>query len=407
MVAVRGQDGGARLVDRIAFGAVVVLLGVVTLSSGDTDAATRDVDFGAVWLLALATGLAVLGRRLPATAALANLATTVAWHQVGYASAIITVPYLVSFYLLGLDGDRVKELLVGGLAVVGSAVAILAASDQPASSAASAVGWTLAALLLGELSHHRRMLLREYEERARRAEAETEREAGRRIAQTQLEIARDLHDVLAHTVAVMTVQASAGREALGRGEDASAAAALEAIRQAGREATGEVGALIAVLRDGSTGPALAPAPGLDRIPDLADGARSAGIDVTTEVDGGSLPEVVELTAYRVVQEGLTNVVRHAHARRAWVTVRRQSFELLVVVTDDGTPEEPGPSRATTGPARRGPRPRLSSGEAAATGFGLRGMRERVEALGGALAAGPVDGGGWHVEARLPVDGAQR
>lgn len=392
MVVARDHAGGPRPLDRLAFGAVVVLLGALAVS-GDGGPGDRGIDFGAIWLLALATGLAVLGRRLPATAALANWAITVVWHQAGYGSAVVTVPYLVAFYLLGASGDRVRELLVGGLAVVGSSVAILATSDESTGAAASAVGWTLAALLLGELAHHRRMLLEEYAERARRAEADAEREAEERIARNQLEIARDLHDVLAHTVAVMTVQAAAGREALDRGERDETAGALDAIRHAGREATGEVRALISILRDGSTPPATAPAPGLDRIPALAEAARAAGVEVDVTVEAVGASEVAGLTAYRVVQESLTNVVRHSCARRARVAVRRRGPDLVVAVDDDGT----GPAGAVP-EAGADARP-------AREGLGLRGMRERVEALGGTVRAGRQAGGGWRVEALVPGDGA--
>ncbi|HEU5152533.1 MAG TPA: sensor histidine kinase [Iamia sp.] len=381
MAAESALDGRARVVDRVAFGVVLVLLGAVTLT-GATGSGARDVDFGAIWLLALAAGLAVVGRRIPATAALANLGLTVWWHQLGYASAAITVPYLVSFYLLGNHGDRLKELLVGGIAVGATSVAILTAAGESAGELAAAVGWPLAALLLGELSHHRRMLLAEHEERARRAVADAERDAEQRIARHQVAMAHDLHDVLAHTIAVVTVQAAAGREALERGEEAAAAAALDVIRQAGREASGEVRALISVLRDGSTPPTTTPAPGLERIPDLAGPTRAAGVEVDLELDPGQASDVVELTAYRVVQESLTNVVRHSGAERATVTVARRGPHLVVEVVDDG----PGAGTAAEG-----------------TGFGLRGMRERVEALGGTLRAGPEAGGGWRVRASLPHD----
>lgn len=377
------RDGRAKVVDQVAFGAAVVVLGVVSVATGDDADTGRALDFGAIWMLALATGVVVLARRIPATAALATFGITVLWFQLGYASAIVTVPYLVAFYLLGQHGDRLKELLVGGVAVAGSVLAILGEGDQSARDAAAAVGWTLAALLLGELSNHRRMLLAEHEERARRAVADAERDAARRVAQDQLEIARDLHDVLAHTVAVMIVQAAAGREALDRGDHAHAGTALDTIRRAGREATGEVQALVAVLRAGTAPPATAPVPDLGRIADLAEVARSAGVDVEVDVDAGDVPEVAALTAYRVVQEALTNIARHSGARRADVTVRRQGSHLVVTVADDGSAAAPAPA-----------------------GHGLRGMRERVEALGGTLRAGPAPDRGWRVEAWLPQDGGR-
>lgn len=365
--------------DRVAVGAVVVLLLLLVMSSsgGDSASADRSLDFGAVWLLAVAAGLAVAGRRFSATAAIGNLAVTLVWYQIGYASSLVNVPYLVAFYLLGASGDRRRQLVVGGLAVVLSGTAILS-TDEPAVTAAAAIGWTVVPILLGELAYNRRALLDELGARAERAEQEHEREARRRVMQSRLEIARDLHDVLAHTVSVMTVQAGVAQDAMAR-DPAAAEAALRTIRDAGRGAAAEVQALIAVLRSGAESPDTAPAPTLERVVDLVEAARGAGIGVCLDLDvSGGVSDVVQLTAYRVVQESLTNVVRHSSARSAVVSIRRSGHDLRVEVHDDGQ---------SYGPA--------------VEGFGLRGMRERVEALGGELSAGPGPAGGWRVTARLP------
>jgi len=247
----------------------------------------RSFDVGALVLLAAACGFVVLGRRAPAVAASGVLLLTLAWYQIGYTNRLVNVPYLVAFYLLGASGDRVKQLIVGGVAVTGSAVGILT-SEEPATSAAAAVGWTLAAILFGELTHSRRALVAEYEARALRAEAERDAEAERRVAQARLEIARDLHDVLAHTVSVMTVQAGVARDALARGASGTAAA-LDTIRAAGGDAMSEIQALVAVLRDGSRPADTAPAPRLDRLDDLAAITRAAGVDVVVRCAADGRP----------------------------------------------------------------------------------------------------------------------
>ncbi|MDQ4097018.1 MAG: histidine kinase [Actinomycetota bacterium] len=372
--------------DRVALTFALALLAVQALNNneGARGVDARDFDAGAALVLAGAFALALAARRTPAIAALGVLGLTVVWYTSGYTSGVINVPYLVIYYLLGATGDRQRQLLVGGFAVVVMLVAMLAAGDESVSDAAAAIGWTMAALLFGEASHNRRALFGEYEARALRAEGERDAEAERRVAQTRLEIARDLHDVLAHTVSVMTVQAGVGQDALARGTD-GAAAALGTIRAAGKEAMEEIQALVAVLRNGNLTDAVttAPAPRLDRLQDLVAATEAAGVNVKVVLDvrPGAATEVAELTAYRVVQESLTNVVRHAAAGTATVSVGLDGADLLVQVSDDGAT-----SRST-------PTDHL--------GFGLQGMRERVESLGGHLRAGPDPSGGWRVTARIP------
>lgn len=366
--------------DRVAVGAISALLLVLVLGNtgSGSESADRPLDFGAAWLLALGTSFAVMARRAPATGALGALAVTISWYAVGYESALVNVPHLAAFYLLGASGDRRRQLLVGGLAVVVTGAAVIAAGEGSASVAA-AIGWTITPILFGELTYNRRALLDELADRAARAEAARDREAARRVAQARLEIARDLHDVLAHTVSVMTLHAGVGRDALPRDPDA-AARALDTIRDAGRSAMGEVQALVAVLRNGSDPVETAPAPGLDRVPDLVDAARSTGLDVDLDIAvDGDVPEVVQLTAHRIVQESLTNVVRHAQARHVAVRITGGPESLDLEVRDDGVGGDPGEG-----------------------GFGLQGMRERVSSLGGTLRAGPVPDGGWQVAAHLPA-----
>jgi len=193
--------------------------------------------------------------------------------------------------------------------------------------------------------------------------------------------------VVSHTIGVISVQAGVAAHLLHRRPD-KAADSLAAIRQASDEALGELHAMLGVLRegDGDGGPApLTPAPGLAELDGLVAQAARAGVEVMVSLEGEPrrLPSAVDLACYRVVQESLTNVVRHAGASRAEVTVTHRDGQVVVEVTDDG---------------RAGP----GNGNGAGSGQGILGMRERARALGGSLEAGPRPGGGFRVQATLPV-----
>jgi signal transduction histidine kinase len=194
-------------------------------------------------------------------------------------------------------------------------------------------------------------------------------------------IARELHDVVGHSVSVMVVQAGAERLALGEERPATREALL-AIERTGREALAEMSRLLGVLRTAGEGLALAPRPSLARVDALVQTVRDAGVPVELRVEGeaGRLPPGVDVSAYRVVQEALTNVVKHAGPARASVVVRYSDRVVEVEVTDDGS--EPGNGKIA--------------------GYGLAGMRERVELHGGTLEAGSRSEGGFSVKARLPL-----
>jgi len=218
-------------------------------------------------------------------------------------------------------------------------------------------------------------------EASRRAVSEAARRA---VAEEQARISRELHDVIAHSVSVIVVQAAAADDVFDEHPE-QARQALRSIEGAGREALAELRRLLAVVRpDGEgDGDALHPLPGLDRLDELAGSVRAAGLVVTIDRDSASaataLPASVGLSAYRIVQEALTNTLRHASASRADVTVRVTDGVLELEVRDDGS--------AAAGPN--------------GAGRGIAGMRERAAMLGGALEAGPLPGGGFRVHARLP------
>jgi signal transduction histidine kinase len=228
---------------------------------------------------------------------------------------------------------------------------------------------------------------------ARRAtELEQAREELARLAVTaeRLRIARELHDVVAHSMSVIAMHAGSGRVAVDRDPDA-ARRALEVVERSSRDALAEMRRLVAVLRDAEDkGSTLAPAPGLPDIHGLVAEVAAAGvtIDVQTNGDLTAVPDGVSLAAYRIVQEALTNVVRHAAPTRAHLAVKVDGGEVRVEVFDDG--------RAVAG-----------KHAAIAEGHGTIGMRERAALYGGEFTAGPRPEGGWHVAARLPYEAVAR
>jgi len=248
------------------------------------------------------------------------------------------------------------------------------------------------AMLLGALVRSRRAYAAEVTERLRLAEEERESEAQRRVVVERLRIARELHDTVAHAIATITVQSSAASHLIGSDPE-RAREAVDAIRQTGKSALAEMRTTLEVLRADER-PVLSDRDsGLDRLPALLEAVRAAGLDVTVtgELAGHDLPRPVDHAAYRIVQESLTNVLRHAGAAAtASVAVTVDPESITLEVTDDGVggsgSEDPGSGSAgwqTTG------------------GHGLSGMQERVESLGGEFSAGARPSGGFTVLARLP------
>jgi signal transduction histidine kinase len=213
-------------------------------------------------------------------------------------------------------------------------------------------------------------------------------EAARRIEAERLRIARDLHDVVAHTMATISVQAAMAAQVLSS-RPTVAAEALQTIRAASKEGLRELRTILNVLRQVDEGDRVQPAPGLDQLDALAAGASRAGLPVTIRRFGllRRLPAQVDVTAYRIVQESLTNAIRHAGPASATVVIRYGDDEVRIEVTDDGA----GP----------GGRPGVGA-EASGGGHGLPGMRERASSVGGTVRYGPGPAGGFQVIARLPV-----
>lgn len=317
-------------------------------------------------LLSLAQGIPLLWRRSRPLPVLVVVTAAFVVHALAVAPV---PPYGAWAALAALASRRVP--VAAALATTGVVAAILAGFLPGASTIEDAAVPAVVTVVVGVAAQ----LVRE-----RRARA-TALRAGA-AAEERLRIARDLHDVLGHSLSGIAVQSSTGRLALDSGRLEVARDALVAIEGASRDSLQEVRAVLGALRD-------AAGPGLDGIPALVTGAAYPGVTVgvrrTGDVDDVA-PDVGRI-AYRVVQEGLTNVGRHAGPCRATVTVRRDGDRLVVVVTDDG-------AAGTTADAPGSP----------GDGHGLVGMRERVEGAGGRLTAGPRPGGGWQVRAELPARG---
>jgi signal transduction histidine kinase len=246
------------------------------------------------------------------------------------------------------------------------------------------VGWTAAAIFLGDAALNRRNYLAGLEQRARDLEESREEEARRRVAEERLRIARDLHDVIAHGITTIHMQSGVAAHVLDRHPEA-AGPALRAIKDVSKQTLAELRATLHLLREGNESAPLAPTPGLDRLEALVETTRRAGVpvDVTVQGERSVLPPAVDVTAYRIVQESLTNVMRHASAAHAEVAVIHAPDHVEIEITDDGR----GASAAPT------------------PGHGITGMRERAEMVGGHLEAGPRPGGGFRVQATLPLVGS--
>ena len=257
--------------------------------------------------------------------------------------------------------------------------AVLASSAGPGASLKQAVGF---GVVEGVVMLLVRRVIGDRDRRAQIAERERDVAAREAVVEERARIARELHDVIAHHVSMIVLQAGAERRVLGE-ENASTRDVLETVEQSGRSALTETRRLLGMLRGDGNDP-LTPQPGLHDVPTLVGQLRDAGLPVELSIDGErrELPVGIELSAYRIVQEALTNAMKHAHGARASVVIRYSADAVLVEVTDEGSARQ------------RSPVP--------ASGRGLAGMRERAEALGGTLEVGPRDQGGFKVRARLPI-----
>jgi signal transduction histidine kinase len=355
----------------------VVLLAVCTLWLVQTDFASPRT------LLVQTALIAVIAvRRIwPAAVFLAASA-------IGFVQWLLNFPLLgdvallVALYTVAAHQSRIRALLATGVMEVGAIMA--AVRWEPAGTLPRSLVFltatVVAALFAGMTAASGSRYLAWMDERARRLEIERDQQATIAAAAERTRIARELHDIVSHSLSVVITLADAAA-LVGRADPDQGADAMAEVSEVGRHALSDMRAMLGVLRTDEPA-ALAPAPpqpGVDQLGGLVERVEATGLAVSLSVDGAAFPlgAAAELTAYRIVQEALTNTLRHAAARHAWVTISYDEPEVRIRVTDDGLP-------ATSN----------------TQGHGIAGMRERVALHHGVLQAGPADGGGWLVEATL-------
>ncbi|MEU5613963.1 sensor histidine kinase [Streptomyces sparsogenes] len=347
-----------------------------------------------VLLAALSAAALVLRRRFPigvlAVTGALTVVEVVTAHD-GPPRTSIVFGVVVALCTVAARTDRPTTLRVGliTVALLTGAAMLFGLRPWYAQENFGIFAWTGLAAAAGDAVRSRRAYIAAIEERAVRAERTREEEARRRVAEERLRIARELHDVVAHHIALVNVQAGVASHVMDSRPD-QAKQALAHVREASRSALDELRATVGLLRQyGDPAAPTEPAPGLAVLDQLVDGFVRAGLRVEVEAvsrDGvGPLAASVDLTAYRIVQEALTNVHKHAGPdAKAQVRIVRTSAVLLITVDDDGPCAEEPPAEGPGG------------------GHGLIGMRERVAALGGSCEAGPRAQGGFRVRARLPL-----
>jgi signal transduction histidine kinase len=375
---------------------LAVVLGVVLLGLLVLEAHGRH-DLGrAAWLgyaLSVLAALALVGRRRwPLAVFGVTLTVAVIAIAVVPPAGAISLPVVIAVYTLAqLDGRR-RALLLAALTGVALTLTRGLLQYRGWSDARTAVepALALAALFLGWEVSSRRAYVAEIEARAVQAERSREEEARRQIDAERLRIARELHDVLAHGIATISVQAGVAAHVLHERPE-HAEQALRTIKATSKEALRELRGILGVLRQAEETEPRAPVPGLGQLDALLQSTIDAGLPTRMVVSGERrrLPASVDLAAYRIVQESLTNVLRHAGQASALVGVSYDNDLVTITVDDDGR-GHPGGSSSMNGHARVQP------------GHGILGMRERAHALGGDLETGPRANGGFRVFARLPI-----
>lgn len=378
-------DGRARARSRVLFEVALVIAAGLIQIGATAAAATHQPDAiapgPAGWLL-LALGVATLPfrHRWPVTVLAFTFTTTLLYWSLGYARGPIFVSLIVALIQAVLTGHRRAALVsvIAGFFLFPWLGFIFGRSDAPTVGAVLVLAaWLTVLVSVAETIRSRR-------DRARAA-AESRAEAGRRQAtEERLRIARELHDSVAHSLSLINIQAGVALHLINERPE-QAHEALATVKQASKEALVELRSILGVLRQVDEDAPRAPTPTLRRLDDLVAGAGAAGLDVRVEVDADleTLPRPVDLAAFRIIQESLTNVARHSDRPDATLRIRTDADALTVEVLDEGT----GPRSAVEWPSG---------------GNGIAGMKERAASVGGQLDAGPRPGRGFAVRARLPL-----
>ncbi|WSQ62642.1 sensor histidine kinase [Streptomyces sp. NBC_01217] len=359
-----------------------VMIGSTIAARGQTDE-RAPLDIFARLLLFLAVAVLLLRHRRPVVAVFGSSAAAMIYLAAGYPYGPVFLAVAVGCFSAVVSGHRraawtaVSMVWLGHVLVAHWLYRWLPPSDDHAAPWGQELGvaaWVVAIVAAAEFVRVRR-------EQWAAQRAERQAAERRRADEERLRMARELHDVLAHSISVINVQSSVGL-ALLDSDPEQARTALTTIKAASKEALGEVRQVLDTLRTPGDAPR-APAPGLDRLPELVEQAASAGLTVTVETDGvrGAVPPGADLAAFRIVQEALTNVVRHSGSRTAQVRIGYGTGRIRLRIDDEG-------------PA--------TGDDAGGSGNGLAGMRERAAALGGTIEAGPLADGGFRVRAELPL-----
>ncbi|MER7364020.1 sensor histidine kinase [Nonomuraea wenchangensis] len=347
------------------------------------------------YVLLIVSGAAVaVRRRWPVPVFLTTALASVVYYSLGFPDGPGWLGLFVALYTVAAYGDGRRSLMIAGVGTsVLAAVWLIAAADIEPSAA---IGWvyfrigaSVMSAALGESVRSRHVIAADAQKRAELAERTREEEARARVDAERLRIAREVHDTVAHAIAIINVQSGVTAHVLDKRPEV-AREALRTIEQTSSRALREMRAILGVLRDDDDDGERVPYPGLGQIGELTAKARAAGLDVEVEesAPGTPLPSAVGGAAYRIVQESITNVVRHVGPTRVTVALDPGIESLEIRVTDEGRRAAPGRHPGTPGPA--GP------------GHGIAGMRERCRLLGGELDAGPTPDGGFEVRARLPL-----
>jgi signal transduction histidine kinase len=370
------------IADGLLAAGLAALLTVSTFFASHQQATRRPFDAGAVALVVLAAGALAARRRHPVAVLAVVFGATLVYFLLGYAPGPIWLALIVAFVTAVAQGHRVAGAIIAaaGFGIFPWLDTLFRSGPAPSPLSLVALpAWLLVLFGVGEAVRIRR-------ERAAEAIRIREEEALRRAGEERLRIARELHDALGHHLSLINVQSGVALH-LNEELPEHTRSSLFAIKEASKEALSELRSVLDILRQEGERAPRSPTSTLARLDDLVSQAAAAGLEVRTESSGEvrPLPFGVDVAAFRIVQEALTNVGRHAGPATASVRLTYGDRELTVQVDDDG--------RGT--PARG----------AGGSGKGIVGMRERVAALGGDLEAGPRPGGGFRVRARLPLEGA--
>jgi signal transduction histidine kinase len=342
-------------------------------------------------LIAVGCGALHFRRRWPVAVAVVTLLACAAYYPLNVYDGPLMVTFAVALYTTSAEGRPAASVALAAvtLLAVGFGEAGRSEGNRQVDdvSLAMLAGWLISLVAVGRVQYTRAAYLREVEQRALAAEREQEARARQSATEERLRIARELHDVLGHSISLINVQSSAVLHKLGKGPEpavalAAAEEALTAVKATSKDALRELRSTLGALRQADEAAPTAPVPGLDRLDELLDRARNAGLEVRTDVEGTpyALPPPQDLAAYRIVQESLTNVTRHARARRVRITLGYAADRVHLTIEDDGD----------------------GSPDGRAAGNGILGMTERARAFGGELTAHHT-AEGFRVEARLPLE----